>query len=426
MKKLVLVMFGMGAAALSAQIAGTWKWAPIGNAMAVGPAKGDYSWWGNPEAEVTGARACQFDDEFVFNADGSFQNVMQNETFLEGWQGSNGCGTPVAPHNGSNAATWSYDAAAGTLKLVGKGAHLGLAKVYNGGELSDPANAPDEITYEVSLDGNSMKVEIAIAGGAYWKFELVKVMPELNPVGYWQMRPVGTSLAVGPAKGDYAWWKVPVAEITADRKCMYDDYFVFNADGSFTMDFQDETFLEAWQGTAGCNAPVAPFDGKGTYTYTANKDAGTISLNGKGAYMGLPKVYNGGEINDLANAKDTIVYEAAITDDTMYLDIMIGGGAYWHFEMVRVPEPAMGLNVASAASGLVVYPNPSTDNLNVAAPGMAIEVVRVMSLQGSNIMEINAAGASSAALNINGLSNGTYLVQVQTANGILTRRFVKN
>jgi len=419
-------MFGMGAAALSAQIAGTWKWAPIGNAMAVGPAKGNYSWWGNPESEVTGARACQFDDEFVFNADGSFQNVMQNETFLEGWQGSNGCGTPVAPHNGSNAATWTYDAAAGTLKLVGKGAHLGLPKVYNGGELSDPANAPDQITYEVTLNGNKMTAEIAIAGGAYWKFELVKVMPELNPVGYWQMRPVQTSLAVGPAKGDYAWWKVPAAEITADRKCMYDDYFVFNADGSFTMDFQNETFLEGWQGAAGCNAPVAPFDGKGSYTYTANKDAATISLNGKGAFMGLPKVYNGGEINNVANAKDTIVYEAAITADTMYLDIMIGGGAYWHFEMVRVPEPSMGVNIANAASGLVVYPNPSTDKLNVAAPGMAIEVVRVMSMQGSNIMEITAGGASTAALYINGLSNGTYLVQVQTSNGILTRRFVKN
>lgn len=425
MKKLVLVIFGMGAAALSAQIAGTWTLAPIGNAMAVGPAKGDYSWWGNPEAEVTGARACQFDDEFVFNADGSFQNVMQDETFREGWQGATDCGAPVAPHDGTAAATWSYDATAGTVTIKGKGAFIGIPKVYNGGELTDPANAPDEITYEVTVNGNSMTCEIAISGG-YWKFELVKKMPELNPVGYWQMRPVETSLAVGPAKGDYAWWKVPAAEITADRACMYDDYFVFNADGSFTMDFQDETFLEAWQGTAGCNAPVAPFDGKGSYTYTANKDAGTISLNGKGAYMGLPKVYNGGEINDLANAKDTIVYEAAITDDTMYLDIMIGGGAYWHFEMVRVPEPAMGVNVADAASGLVVYPNPSTDNLNVAAPGMAIEVVRVMSLQGSNIMEINAGGASAAALNINGLSNGTYLVQVQTANGILTRRFVKN
>jgi hypothetical protein len=426
MKKLVLVMFGMGAAALSAQIAGTWKWAPIGNAMAVGPAKGDYSWWGNPEAEVTGARACQFDDEFVFNADGSFQNVMQNETFLEGWQGSNGCGAPVAPHDGKTPATWSYDAAAGTLKLMGKGAHLGLAKVYNGGELADPANAPDSIVYEVSMDGNSMKCEIMIGGGAYWKFELVKVMPELNPVGYWQMRPVSTSLAVGPSKGNYAWWSVPAAEITAARKCMYDDYFVFNQDGSFTMDFQDETFREGWMGATDCGAPVAPFDGKGSYTYTANKDAATIALNGKGAFLGLPKVYNGGEINDVANAKDTIVYEAAITDDTMYVDIMIGGGAYWHFELVRVPEPSMGVATTNAASGVVLYPNPASDVLNVVVPGKTIEAVRVLNLQGSILAEVNAASQMAVAVPTTALADGTYLVQIQTSNGILTRRFVKN
>ncbi len=88
---------------------GTWRLAPKANAMAVGPTKGDYSWWGNPADEVEGARACQFDDDFVFMADGTFKNVFGDETFLEGWQGSEGCGAPVAPFDGSTAAQWSAD-----------------------------------------------------------------------------------------------------------------------------------------------------------------------------------------------------------------------------------------------------------------------------------------------------------------------------
>ena len=42
---------------------------------------------------------------------------------------------PVAPHDGSNSATYTHDASTGALVLTGKGAHVGLPKV-NGGELS--------------------------------------------------------------------------------------------------------------------------------------------------------------------------------------------------------------------------------------------------------------------------------------------------
>ena len=38
------------------------------------------------------------------------------------------------PHDGSNPATYVYDATAGTLTVSGVGAHIGLAKVHNTGE----------------------------------------------------------------------------------------------------------------------------------------------------------------------------------------------------------------------------------------------------------------------------------------------------
>ena len=155
---------------------GYWQLAPKGGAMAVGPSKGDYSWWGNPEGEVTGARACQFDDYFVFTEDGTFKNILGDETFLEGWQGTDGCGTPVAPHDGSKDGMWSVDAATGTLKIVGKGNYIGIPKVINGAELTSPDGAADSITYMVSIMEDTMILEIQISdAGAHWKFELNRV-----------------------------------------------------------------------------------------------------------------------------------------------------------------------------------------------------------------------------------------------------------
>ena len=94
----------------------TWRLSPEAGAMAVGwDAANVGGWWSSSADDVTG-RACLFDDEYVFNADGSFQNVMGDATWLEGWQGvSEGCGAPIAPHDGSNSATYAFDEASGTL-----------------------------------------------------------------------------------------------------------------------------------------------------------------------------------------------------------------------------------------------------------------------------------------------------------------------
>ena len=151
-------------------LSGIWKLAPTAAAMSVGPSLDNLTWWSNTADDVN-ARACLFDDLYSFNSDGSFTHDMQGETWLEGWQGAaEGCGTPVAPHDGSNAATYEYDAAAGTLTVSGDGAHIGLAKVHNTGE---DGNSGGSITYEVTeLTDTTMTLDINFGPG-YWRFKLV-------------------------------------------------------------------------------------------------------------------------------------------------------------------------------------------------------------------------------------------------------------
>ena len=169
--------------AASVSIVGDWKLAPIAGALGVGwDAANATGWWSNSADDVT-TRACLFDDIFRFGEDGSFSNVMGSQTWLEGWQGVDGeqCGTPVAPHDGSNSATYTHDASTGALVLTGKGAHVGLPKVYNGGELSnsaDPqADAPDSITYTVTeISDSAMTIQIQYNGDNTWQFKLVKAV----------------------------------------------------------------------------------------------------------------------------------------------------------------------------------------------------------------------------------------------------------
>ena len=156
---------------------GTWKLAPEAGALAVGESSGKYNWWTSGASVVTD-RACLFDDKYVFNADGSFQNVLGSETWLEKWQGTDpeACGAPVAPHNGTNAATW--ESTSSTITIKGDGAFLGLAKVHNAGEDGNPAN--DSITYNYKLSDDGNTLEITIQGfnsgvpAAEWYFKFVK------------------------------------------------------------------------------------------------------------------------------------------------------------------------------------------------------------------------------------------------------------
>jgi hypothetical protein len=98
---------------------------------------------------------------------------MGGNTWLETWQGvdAEGCGAPVAPHDGSNAATFNYDADANTLTVVGEGAHIGLPKVTNQGE--DGVATDNTIVYQViELTATTMTLDAAFPAG-YWRYKLV-------------------------------------------------------------------------------------------------------------------------------------------------------------------------------------------------------------------------------------------------------------
>jgi hypothetical protein len=348
-------------------LVGEWKLAPEPGSAGVGGESGNLGWW-KVDAAVISERACLFDDLFVFAEDGSFSNQMGGSTWIEPWQGMNpeACGAPVAPHDGSASATYELDAEAGTITLTGVGAHLGLAKVISGGdELTSPSNAPQSIVYKVmESTENSMTVEVAYSGG-FWSFKLVTSdyvapapeepsdEPVSNPtdlsqeilVGEWKLAPEAGTSGVGWESGNMGWWQIDDTVI-AERTCLFDDLFIFGQDGSFTNQMDGYTWVEPWQGTdpEACGTPVAPHDGSASATYTLDTEAGTITLTGVGAHIGLPKVVSdSAELTNPMDAPESIVYKVMeSTENSMTLEVAYTGG-FWTFKLVTAdyvaPEP---------------------------------------------------------------------------------------
>jgi len=424
--KLLIVMLSLVITTnVTAQLTGAYKLAPEAGAMGVGPGQGDMSWWSNSVGDLD-LRACFFDDIYLFNEDGTFENILQDETWVETWQGAteDGCATPVAPHDGTGNYTFSYDEGAGTVTINGVGGFLGLSKVYNGGELTSPGDAPESITYMIDIQegGDLLIIDIEVAGGGWWRFKMVPssyTPPTGSFEGMWQMAPIAGAMGVGPAQGDMSWWSNSVDDITL-RGCFFDDYYVFNGDGSFENILQDETWIEEWQGAtvAECGTPVAPHDGTAVATWSYDEGAGTVTVDGTGAYLGIPKAVNGAELGSPGDAPESVTYLVSFEDDgeTMVLDIDVTG-AWWRFKLAYTGP--VGISEIGNTS-LNIFPNPAQDYISVSEEFNSLKIYNV---SGSLVMDIQQ---NQNQINVSDLSSGVYFIQMNTTDGQLKQsKFLK-
>ena len=134
-------------------------------------------WWSNNFGHLI-ERACVFDDIYEFKADMSFNNILGDETWLEGgWADTDeGCGAAYAPFDGTATATWSHNTADNTVTINGMGAFLGIATIQTGKAIVDPANAAESITYSgvtFSEDKNTMTLHIDYGEGV-WQFKFAR------------------------------------------------------------------------------------------------------------------------------------------------------------------------------------------------------------------------------------------------------------
>ena len=125
----------------------------------------------------------------------------------------------------------------------------------------------------------------------------------------WKLYREGTSMGVGPnADGARSWWSL---SNDGSRPCVYQHEFTFHADGTF--EFKDNGIFWGEEAVfAGTDVEATCFEAtaanmvnsegtdvsawlSGEYQYQYDKEDGEVTLNGEGAWMGMPQLGTDGE-----------------------------------------------------------------------------------------------------------------------------------
>lgn len=158
--------------------------------------------------------------------------------------------------------------------------------------------------------------------------------------GTWMVAPEAGAIGVGPSQGDISWWSIDDQGVI-DRACYFDDEYVFGSDGSFSNVLGAETWVEGWQGGGdACGAPVYPHDGSIPATFTWDDAAGTLTLNGMGSYLGIPKAVNGSELTTPDQAPESVTYIVEFQENNTVAIVDIhtapeGEDGWWRYKLVK-------------------------------------------------------------------------------------------
>lgn len=162
----------------------------------------------------------------------------------------------------------------------------------------------------------------------------------------WKLYREGVSMSFGPnAEEPAAWWAG--LENDGSRPCLYYQEFTFTADGTFEFDDQGsfwgeygvwdpdsdlfETCFEAIpENMVNLNGDDVSEWLSGTYEYTYDREAGSVTLNGLGAWIGIPKLGTNGET---LVPVESVTFDVEFTENTGY-DLMTvsfdyGDTGYW-------------------------------------------------------------------------------------------------
>lgn len=165
----------------------------------------------------------------------------------------------------------------------------------------------------------------------------------------WVLKPAAGAFGVGSSKGADNYW--PNGQnISGDRPCLFNDEFIFKAGGVYAYDSKGDIFGESYMSSvAGCTGESSLLTdatawGSGTHNFTftpaTESSPAYITVTGTGAFIALPKAYNGDEYDAGPPATNgSVKYEVLSyvkngSSETLSLTLDIGGGTFWNFVLI--------------------------------------------------------------------------------------------
>lgn len=203
----------------------------------------------------------------------------------------------------------------------------------------------------------------------------------------WYLQREGIALGIGPAAGDTQWWNFGGSTPLSARPCILDDTYTFGQDGSFGFDSNGTLFIDAagnggWLDeaepeachdetetgifTAADGTDVSAFASGGSYTFSVNPSTLTMTLNGEGAYIGLPNKTEAGDSYIPVSTKTFQIIklvDGPVADSLQIAIEIANDGGFWSFYLVSYDDVA----------NLPPVPMDPTANFSYTETGLSVD-----------------------------------------------------
>lgn len=164
--------------------------------------------------------------------------------------------------------------------------------------------------------------------------------------------------------------------------------------------------------------------------YTLNLTTGEATMVGNMMPNGFYPVGQGFSIDrsnntmyaNLANSNGVIrsaFYTVNLATGALTL---LGDGSSREYSLFAIQDPALGVNKFNL-DAMSVYPNPASKYIHIANPnGTVIKNAVLFDIMGRK----TGVSLINGELDVEGLSNGVYILNIETENGTLTKKIIKN
>ena len=145
------------------------------------------------------------------------------------------------------------------------------------------------------------------------------------------------------------------------------------------------------------------------------------------------------DVEQMTLLKEYNCTQKAVTTDSISFEIAERGNYYFAIHGTSIPDQyglwidnvKIGTNeefsgvgsVSSVSSSLMLYPNPASEMLTVAADREIVSVA-IYSISGAQVVTVAGNGGSEVRCDVSGLAGGVYFTRVKTATGTDVLRFV--
>ena len=85
----------------------------------------------------------------------------------------------------------------------------------------------------------------------------------------------------------------------------------------------------------------------------------------------------------------------------------------------------VGIKEMDKNQGISIYPNPTTNIINIKVENQIIEAVGIFNLLGKEVLRFSNKEIKANSINISMLTNGIYVIKVKTKIGSYSRKFIK-